>query len=92
MMSHPAVAARVEKAMHTIKDLRPSEFTLDELDDDLAAMALIRSLPPVSFRSPLLLLPSISMSVHVLKDVLQAEESNRQPSVKGSGVNLTPVQ
>ena len=34
--SLPAVAARVEKAMHTIKDLRPSEFTLDELDDDLA--------------------------------------------------------
>ena len=79
--SLPAVAARVEKAMHTIKDLRPSEFTLNELDDDLACMALIRSLPPdqyASFRSSLLLLPSISMSV--LKDALQAEESNRQPS------------
>ena len=60
--SLPAVAARVEKAMHTIKDLRPSEFTLDELDDDLACMALIRSLPPDQY------------------------------AVKGSGVNLTPVQ
>ena len=79
--SLPAVAARVEKAMHTIKDLRPAAFTLDELDDDLACMALIRSLPLdqyASFSSSLLLLPSISMSI--LKEALQAQESNRQLS------------
>jgi len=48
---------RVDSAMHTIRDLRPSSFTLDKLDNELASMALIPALPEEynSFVSSLLL-------------------------------------
>ena len=39
------VATRVEKAMSNIKNLRPSDFTLDKLDDELLCMAMICALP-----------------------------------------------
>ena len=34
---------RVEDAVKTIRDLRPKDFTLDKLDEELASMALIRA-------------------------------------------------
>ena len=36
---------RVDYALHRIRDLRSTAFTLDKLDDKLGAMALIRALP-----------------------------------------------
>ncbi|KAF7776742.1 hypothetical protein Agabi119p4_5135 [Agaricus bisporus var. burnettii] len=36
---------RVESSKRKIKELRPSSFTLEQLDDELASMALIRALP-----------------------------------------------
>jgi len=36
---------RVDDALHRIRDLRSTAFTLDKLDDELGAMALIRALP-----------------------------------------------
>ena len=36
---------RVDAAMHSIQNLRPTGFTLDNLDEELASMAMIRSLP-----------------------------------------------
>ena len=48
---------RVDDALHRIRDLRSTAFTLDKLDDELGAMALIRALPEDynSFVSSLLL-------------------------------------
>jgi hypothetical protein len=52
---------RVESAKCSIKELRPSTFTLDMLDNELASMALIRSLPEEysSFTSSLLLMDKL---------------------------------
>jgi hypothetical protein len=36
---------RVDEAMCIIKDLHPADFTLAQLDAELASMALIRALP-----------------------------------------------
>lgn len=36
---------RVDDAVHRIRDLRSTGFTLDKLDDELAFMTLIRALP-----------------------------------------------
>ena len=48
---------RVDDALHRIHNLRSTTFTLDKLDDELGAMALIRALPDDynSFVSSLLL-------------------------------------
>jgi hypothetical protein len=39
------LGVRIEKAMQTIQNLRPADFTIDKLDAELQCMALIRSLP-----------------------------------------------
>ena len=36
---------RVDDALHRIRDLRSTAFTLDKLDDELGTMALIQALP-----------------------------------------------
>jgi len=36
---------RVNAAVQSIQNLRPADFTLDKLDEELASMAMIRSLP-----------------------------------------------
>src|ERR1700728_4797408 len=40
-----SLCARIDASMQTIQDLRPTPFTLKEMDDELHSMALIRSLP-----------------------------------------------
>jgi hypothetical protein len=53
---------RVDQAIHSIKDLCPTHFTLDDLDNELASMSLIRALPSDeygSFTSSLLLLDKL---------------------------------
>lgn len=75
--SLPSLAARVDDAIHSIKNLRPEKFTLQDLDDELASMTLIRALPMDqfgSFHSSLVLLPQIDM--RTLREALQAEENN----------------
>ena len=39
------MAVRIEQAMGNIKNLRPKDFTIEKLDDELQCMALIRALP-----------------------------------------------
>jgi hypothetical protein len=39
------LGVRIEKAMQTIQNLRPADFTIERLDGKLQCMALIRSLP-----------------------------------------------
>jgi hypothetical protein len=55
---------RVEDCKRRIKELRPSNFTLEMLDDELASMALIRALPDdfSAFSSSLLLMDKLDKS------------------------------
>ena len=57
--SLPSLTARIEKCMQDIKNLRPTPFTITELDEDLMSMAMVRALPSEysSFVSSLILLP-----------------------------------
>lgn len=41
----PALVMRTEQIVHLIKNLRPTTFTIQDLDDELQCMALIRALP-----------------------------------------------
>ncbi|KZT19255.1 hypothetical protein NEOLEDRAFT_1235017, partial [Neolentinus lepideus HHB14362 ss-1] len=69
--------ARADKAMQDIRALRPRDFTIESLDNDLASMALIRALPSEynNFVSSLLLLDSLDLSK--LQSAFQNEESQR---------------
>ena len=57
------LASRVKDCHETIKKVRPSKFTLDDLDDELMCMAMIRALPEEhkSFVSSLMLLPQLNV-------------------------------
>ncbi|KZT17959.1 hypothetical protein NEOLEDRAFT_1199970, partial [Neolentinus lepideus HHB14362 ss-1] len=72
-----SLMARADKAMQDICALRPKDFTIDSLDNDLASMALIRVLPTEynNFVSSLLLLDSLDLSK--LQSAFQNEESQR---------------
>jgi hypothetical protein len=69
--------ARADKALQDIKSLRPDGFSLDQLDDELLAMTLIRALPAEynNFASSLLLLDSLE--IQKLKSAFHNEESQR---------------
>ena len=73
----PALMARADKALQDIKSLRSSNFTLNQLDNELECMALIRALPAEynTFVSSLLLLDSLDLDK--LKSAFQNEESQR---------------
>ncbi|KAF8239251.1 hypothetical protein L208DRAFT_1238827, partial [Tricholoma matsutake] len=56
--------ARVSEKVHAIKDLHPSGFTLNDLDNELHSMALIHALPDEysSFVSSLMLIDNLDCS------------------------------
>jgi hypothetical protein len=63
--SFTELIARVERAAVAAKGLRPQVFTLEDLDDELKSMALIRSLPMpdyLNFVSTLTSLPSFKFA------------------------------
>jgi hypothetical protein len=70
-----SLMARTDKAMQDIKSLRPSTFTLHDLDQELLCMTLIRALPTEfdHFASSLLLLDTLNLDK--LKSAFQNEES-----------------
>src|SRR6266487_2437815 len=72
-----ALMARADKAMQDIKALRPSGFTIKDLDQELQCMALIRSLPLDynNFASSLLLLYAFDLPR--LQSAFQNEEAQR---------------
>ena len=72
--------SRVEDAVNKVQLLRPATYTLAKLDDELAAMALIRSLPYEqygSFRSSLMLMADVKFTT--VKEAFLQEQRNRQP-------------
>jgi len=72
-----ALMARADRAMQDIKALRPTTFTLANLDEELLAMTLIRALSTEysHFASSLLLLDSLDLNK--LKSAFQSEENQR---------------
>src|SRR3984957_16117795 len=71
----PALMARADKALQDIKSLHSSNFTLNQLDNELECMALICALPAEynTFVSSLLLLDSLDLDK--LKSAFQNKES-----------------
>ncbi len=72
------LVGRVSRAMQDIKALRPEKFTINQLDDELQSMALIRALPSDfdNFVSSILLLHSLSLDKLVA--AFHTEETQRR--------------
>ena len=68
--------------MQKVRSAHSKELTLASFEEELAMMALIRSLPEEfsNFRSSLLLVPG-SLDFKKVKDAFLQEERNRQPRV-----------
>jgi hypothetical protein len=71
-----AMMARIDQAMQGIRNLRPSAFSIADLDDELISMALISALPQEysAFRSSLLLLDQVDRAT--LQEAFRNEETN----------------
>ena len=84
--SLPSLTSRIEKSMQEIKSLRPKAFTIDDLDDDLVSMTMVRSLPSEyqSLVSSLILLPQFDFKT--IKEAFINEELTRKASLTSPGV------
>jgi len=71
---------RVDDALHSIRDLRSTAFTLDKLDDELGAMALILDLPEDynSFVSSLLLKDDVDKAAVQIAFVREDNQCRRR--------------
>ena len=78
--SPTSLCARVEDNLQKVRSAHSEKLTLAEFEEELAMMALIRSLPAefANFRSSLLLVPG-SLDFKKVKDAFLQEERNRQP-------------
>src|SRR6202023_2594464 len=78
------MAVRIEQAMGNIKNLRPKDFTIEKLDDELQCMALIRALPEQysHFSTSLLLLDSLDKDK--ILQAFRSEELNRTRQVEAA--------
>jgi gag-polypeptide of LTR copia-type/GAG-pre-integrase domain/Integrase core domain len=76
--SLPSLITKVDSAMQDIKSLASPDLSIDSLYQDLASMALIRSLPAdySSFVSTVVLMPDFSYDR--VKEAFRLEEHNRQ--------------
>ena len=73
-----SVTNRIDSAVRTIQNLHPKDFTLEKLDEELASMAMIRSLPDdySSFVSSLLLMDKLEKST--IQQAFHTEETQRR--------------
>src|SRR5882672_8428944 len=73
-----ALTARIDESMRKMQNLRPNNFDLKKLDEELTCMAMIRALPEdyANFTSSVLLLGSLDKTT--LQDAFHAEETNRR--------------
>lgn len=81
---------RVEDSVKSIRDLRPKDFTLDKLDEELASMALIRALPSEefsSFTSSLLLMDKLDKTA--VHQAFVTEDIQRRRRVQDAGTTST---
>ena len=85
------LGVQIEKSMQTIQNLRPNNFTIDNLDEELQCMALIRALPE-DYRhlsTSLLLMDKLDKSV--IMQAFRSEELNRQRQL-GQGESLNQAK
>jgi len=73
-----ALINRVDSVMQHIKDLRPDSFSITQLDDELASMAMIRALPEEfsGFSSSLLLKDNLDKAT--VQQAFVTEETQRR--------------
>ena len=72
------MGVRIEQAMADIQNLRPSKFTVEELDEELECMALIRALPEDYAHLASALLLQSKLDRTMILQAFQSEEQNRQ--------------
>ena len=76
------LAMRIDKSMINIQNLRPADFKMETLDDELQCMAMIRALPEeyAHLSTSLLLLEKLDKDV--ILQAFKAEEMNRKRRVE----------
>ena len=86
-----ALARKVDEAMLGIENLRPSKFTLDDLDGELTSMALIRSLGVefVTLKSSLLLQDKLDEETIIATFQTHEIDSRTSPSISGGAALAT---
>ncbi len=93
------LGVRIEKSMQAIQNLRPRNFTIEELDEELQCMALVRALPD-DYRhlaSTLLLVDKLDKAM--ILQAFRSEELNRQRNTEsvnrakafGKGATLAEI-
>jgi gag-polypeptide of LTR copia-type len=76
------LGVRIDQAMGTIQNLRPKDFTIDKLDEELQCMALIRALPEEYAHLTATLLLMDTLDKDKVVQAFRSEELNRQRKVK----------
>jgi len=71
------LGVRLEKAMQAIQNLRPAGFTIEQLDDELQCMALIRALPDEYRHLSSTLLLAEKLDKATILQAFRSEELNR---------------
>jgi transposase InsO family protein len=76
------LGVRIDKAMATIQNLRPSNFTIEMLDEELQCMALVRALPEEyrHLSSSLLLMDKLDKNL--ILQAFRSEELNRHRQIE----------
>ena len=70
---------KVEDILRRIKGLRPDTFTVDQLDKELATMAILKALPESYNALVSTLLMQKDLSLDIVHSALKREEINRKP-------------
>ena len=70
---------KVEDILRRIKGLRPDTFTVDQLDKELATMAILKALPECYNALVSTLLMQKDLSLDIVHSALKREEINRKP-------------
>ena len=86
---------KVDEIMKRIQGLRPSDFTVDKLDKELATMTLLKALPDSYSNLVSTLLMQKDLTQDMVHSALKREEINRKPraspSSDGSALKATAI-
>ena len=77
--SPTSLIPKVDNILRRIKGLRPDGFTVDQLDKELATMAILRALPDTYQSLVFNLLMNKDLSLDMVHSALKREEINRKP-------------
>ena len=77
--SPTSLIPKIDNILRKIKGLRPDGFTVDQLDKELATMAILRALPDTYQSLVSNLLMNKDLSLDMVHSALKREEINRKP-------------